>query len=291
MRVRYGDSLRRMLRAGVRCATMARNEAKAWKAQDGMKEKYFNINEQGQSVRCKLYSHDNARSFESVVIATYGFGGNKDNHPIAKFAERITSKYKGYAVLTFDWPAHGNDGRKKMSAPESMEYLDLAVSYAKEQLQATYLYLYSTSYGGYIGLRYLAESGNPFRRIVLRCPAIDAYGVMRATFSDDELHALSRGKKVLKGFERKSEFDQEFFDDLKEHDVRAHEYFDVADDILLIHGMRDEVVPLQDTQKFADDNVIELLAVEKADHPFSNPDAMDFAIGEAVKFLAPPGRA
>lgn len=270
---------------------MARNAQRVLEAIGNVKEKYFNINEQGQSVRCKLYSDDGARTFESVVIATYGFGGNKDNHPIQKFAERITSKYKGYAVLTFDWPAHGNDGRKKMSAPEGMTYLGLAVAYARQELGARYQYLYSTSYGGYIGLRYIAEVENPFRRIVLRCPAIDAYGVMLKTFSADELHALSRGKKVMKGFERKSEFDQDFFRDLKEHDVRAYEYFDYSDDILLIHGMLDGMVPIRDTQKFADDNVIEMISVERADHPFSNPDTMDFAIGETVKFLAPPDHA
>lgn len=254
-----------------------------------MKEKYFNINEEGQSVRCKLYSQDGARTFDSVVIATYGFGGTKDNKPEAKFADRITAKYKGYAVLTFDWPAHGTDGRKRLSVPESMQYLRLAVEYATGTLQAKTLFLYSTSYGGYVGLRYLAEVGNPFAKIVLRCPALDLYGVMDKTLTDDERHALSHGKKVLKGFERKSELDREFMEDIKQHDVRENEYFAWADDILLIHGQRDEMVPIQDTRRFADDNVIELVEVEKADHPFSNPDTMDYAIGETVKFFAPQG--
>ncbi len=256
-----------------------------------MRSKYFNINEQGLSVRCKLYSQDGARTFSHVAIATYGFGGTKDNHPLEKFAEKLTAKYKGYAVLTFDWPAHGNDGRKRMSAPESMTYLSLAVGYARAELGAEHLFHYSTSYGGYVALRYLIEVDDPFDAIALRCPAIDAYGVMRATFSPVELEQMARGKKVLAGFERKSEFDQEFFDDLRDHDVRHYEYFDHADRILLVHGTRDEMVPIQDSRDFADANVIELLEVPGADHPFTDPQKMDFAIGEIVKFFAPGGDA
>lgn len=250
-----------------------------------MIEKYFNINEEHLSVRCKLYAQDNARAFSHVAVATYGFGGNKDNHAVQKFAERLTAKYKGYAVLTFDWPAHGTDGRKRLSIPESMEYLTLAVTYAKEQLGADHLYYYGTSYGGYVGLRYVAEVGDPFDRIVLRCPGIDLYRIMTENLTDDELHKISRGKKVLVGYARKSEIDQEFLDDLREHDVRAHEYFDWADTMLLIHGIKDAVVPIEDTRRFADDNVIPLIEVPDGDHPFSNPHAMDYAIGETVKFF------
>lgn len=252
-----------------------------------MRSKYLNINEQGLSVRCKLYAADAARSFPHVAIATYGFGGDKDNHPIEKFAEHLTSKYKGYAVLVFDWPAHGSDGRKRLSAPESMTYLGLAVDYARRELGAEHLYYYSTSYGGYIGLRYLAEVGDPFDAVALRCPAIDLHRTMLALFDQAELDKMARGKKVLKGYDRKSEVDQEFLDDLRDHDVRDHEYFDVADSILLLHGTRDETVPIEDTRRFAEDNVIELVEVERADHAFSNPDSMDFAIGEVVKFFAP----
>jgi alpha-beta hydrolase superfamily lysophospholipase len=252
-----------------------------------MRDKYFNINEQGLSVRCKLYCQKDARAFSHVALATYGFGGNKDNHAVQKFAERLTAKYPGYAVLTFDWPGHGNDGRKRLSATESMAYLTLAIDHARRELGAEHLYLYSTSYGGYIALRYIIEVGDPFEAIALRCPAIDMYHVMLGNFDQAELDAMARGKKVLKGYDRKVELDQAFLDDLREHDVRQYEYFDHADRILLLHGTRDEVVPIEDTRKFADDNVIELIEVEHADHPFSNPDTMDFAIGEVVKFLAP----
>ena len=41
-----------------------------------------------------------------------------------------------------------------------------------------------------------------------------------------------------------------------------------ADDILILHGTKDEVVPFEDSQKFADEQLIEFIPIEKADHRF-----------------------
>ena len=54
-------------------------------------EKYFDINESGFSIRCKLYYNKDLHDLPHIVVATYGFGGNKDNKAIEKFAERLTT--------------------------------------------------------------------------------------------------------------------------------------------------------------------------------------------------------
>ena len=64
------------------------------------------------------------------MICTHGFGGNKENHSAAKFAQQLITKYKGYGVLVFDWPCHGADARKKLVLEEFMTYLTLVVDYA-----------------------------------------------------------------------------------------------------------------------------------------------------------------
>ena len=81
-------------------------------------EKLFDINEKGYSVRCKLFYDKDIHSIDKVVIATHGFGGFKDNKSVEKFAERIDTKYKGFGVITFDWPCHGQDARKKLLISE-----------------------------------------------------------------------------------------------------------------------------------------------------------------------------
>lgn len=251
-------------------------------------EKLFDINEQGVSVRCKLYYNKDIHDTSHVAIATHGFGGFKENKAIEKFAERLTAKYKGYAVVCFDWPCHGMDARKKLVLDECLLYLCLVVDHVRDELKAEKLYVYSTSFGGYLTLLYIAKYGNPFTRIALRCPAIRMYETIdKNALTEDDRVKLTKGKEVLVGHERKIKIGQEFLDDLKANDVSQMEFFDCAEDCLILHGTKDDMVPFADSEEFADANVIEFVPVEKADHRFQDPKTMDFAIQKIVEFFAP----
>jgi pimeloyl-ACP methyl ester carboxylesterase len=253
-----------------------------------MVEKKLQINEKGYSIRCRFFcsdSYKNQRTFKNLVLVTHGFGSSKDTAGTTSFAEHLTSKYKDYAVLAFDWPCHGEDARKKLVMDECMTYLGLAASYGKKALGADHLYLYSTSFGGYMTLRYLIEKGNPFTRIALRCPAVCMYESMMSYLSDADRHNLEKGKEIQIGFERKMKVDQTFFDSLREFDVRRHEYFDFADDMIIIQGTKDEMIPYDEVRQFAENNVIEFVPVEGANHPFQNPNHMAYAIHRIVEFF------
>ena len=189
-------------------------------------------------------SHKTERRFDHVAIVTHGFGSSKDTAGTAHFAEQLTSKYKDFAVIAFDWPCHGEDARKKLAVPECMTYLTLVTDYAKDTLGAKFLYNYSTSFGAYLTLRYILEVGNPFRKIALRSPGVNMYDSMSNHIAEDGFAKLKKGKEIQVGFERKMKIDQTFMDDLQSFDVNDHEYFDVADDILIIHGTKDEMIPI-----------------------------------------------
>ncbi|MDD6155071.1 MAG: alpha/beta hydrolase [Eubacteriales bacterium] len=247
--------------------------------------KKFDINEEGYSVRCWIQAQKDAREYDRVVICTHGFGGSKDAPNISKFAEKETAKYKKDAVICFDWPCHGQDARKKLELSECLEYLGLVIRYSKEKLKAKTLLNYSVSFGAYLTLEYIAERGNPFAKIALRCPGIKMYDLMRAKVSDDDLVKLSKGKEVMVGFDRKMKVDQKFMDDLKAADVTKREYFDWADDMLIIQGTNDHMVSYDDSKDFAENNVINFVPVEGADHTFRNPKLMDMAIHTILEFF------
>ncbi|HDV7284642.1 TPA: alpha/beta fold hydrolase [Mannheimia haemolytica] len=248
-------------------------------------EKRFEINEQGLSIRCKLFYEKELQQIENVVIVLHGFGSSKDLKSNTKFGERLSSKYKGYAALAFDFPCHGDDARKKLSVEESITYLQLVINYAKTSLNAKNLYAYGTSFGGYLTLKYLAEKGNPFRKIALRAPAVQIYHSLMNRLSEEEQQKLAKGREILWGFDRQMKISQAFFDELT--DITQNDYLDYAEQILILHGTEDEMVALSTSQQFADNNVIELLPIEGADHAFSNPKLMDIAIGKIVEFFAP----
>ncbi len=115
------------------------------------------------AVNC--FMKKNCSRFENVVIVLHGFGSSKDLKSNTKFGERLSSKYKGYAALAFDFPCHGDDARKKLSVEESITYLQLVIDYAKTSLNAKNLYAYGTSFGGYLTLKYLAEKAIRFGKL------------------------------------------------------------------------------------------------------------------------------
>lgn len=249
-------------------------------------QKYFDINESGYSVRCKLYC-SSVNEVKRAVIFGHGFGGHKDNKAAEKFASKIISKHKDISVITFNWPCHGDDARKNLLLSECDIYLTLVIDHAKKWFGTDELYGHATSFGGYLFLKYIAEHGNPFRKIALRCPSINMYTtITNRLMTADDMEKIRKNKPVLVGFDRKVKIGRQFLEDLREYDISEIDYMDYADDILILHGTKDEVTPFDDSAAFADRNVIEFIPVPNADHRFTDPKTMDFAIHEIIEFFA-----
>lgn len=250
-----------------------------------MTDKLFDINECGYSIRCKLYC-SNPGAVKRAVIFGHGFGGHKDNRAAEKFAGKIISKHKDVGVVTFNWPCHGDDARKNLLLGECDTYLGLVISFVKKWFETEEIYAYATSFGGYLFLKYIAEHGNPFRKVALRCPAIRMYkSITNRIMTEDNREKISKGKPVLVGFDRKIKISRDFLEDLKAADITKYDYMPYADDILILHGTKDEVIPFNDSADFADNNVIEFMPVENADHRFTDPKTMDLAIHSIIEFM------
>ena len=248
-------------------------------------ERYFEINENGHNIRCKIYYAD-IRNIQKIVLFCHGFGGHKDNSAARKFAERMLTKTKGMALVTFNWPAHGDDVKKKLCLEDCSAYLELTVRHLMCKYNTRDLYAYATSFGGYLVLKYIAEKGNPFRRIALRCPAVNMFDVLtRAIITSDDLEKLRKGKDIPVGFDRKVPVSARFLEELQENDIRRYDYLDYAEDMLILHGTQDEIVPFEDACAFAEDQLIEFIPVPGADHRFRSQAGMEQAIKTILEFF------
>lgn len=240
-------------------------------------ERYFEINENGNNIRCKLYEKKQEK-IKKVIIFLTGFAGHKDNSTCEKFAGRVLDKYKGCAVVTFNWPCHGDDVKKKLMLSDCLTYLRSVIGYAKNTLCAEELYCNATSFGAYMTMLYIRDNGNPFRKTVLRAPAVNMYELLtRRIMKEDELERLMKGKTVSVGFDRKIEVNADFIGDLQKEDIKQADFIDFADDILIIQGTKDEVVDRNVVQQFAEDNVIEYYPIENADHRFQAKEHVEAA--------------
>lgn len=248
-------------------------------------EKYFNINESGSSIRCKLY-HNDIRSVGRVVVCVHGFSGHKDNKAAEKFAEFVLKKYKDIALITFDLPCHGDDVKKKLTLDDCEMYIKIVTEYAKKRFKVQTLYGYATSFGGYLLLKYIAENSSPFCKIALRCPAIDMYDVISRRIADpEEKKALENGKSVLVGFDRTVKINMQFLDELRSADINRLDLKKHKDEIIIMHGTKDEVVPIESARSFAANNQIRFIEIENADHRFKDPKKMDEAIKNIIQFF------
>ena len=248
-------------------------------------EKYFNINSDKYNVSCKIYC-DDIKAVQTTILFGHGFGGHKDNKAAERFAKRVLEKNKNIAVVTFNWPCHGDDVRQKLQLDDCMTYLDLVISYVRNNLNVEKIYSYATSFGGYLFLKYIADNGNPFKKLALRCPAVDMYRVItKAIMKDDELNRIMQGKTVLVGFARKIKVTKSFLDDLVSSDIQNNDYIDFADDMLILQGTTDEVVQFSSVKTFAENNVIDFIPVEGADHRFMDLNKLNYAHSEIIKFF------
>lgn len=251
-----------------------------------MNTKYYEINQGGFNIRCKLY-FEKGESVHYTVITGHGFGGHKDNKAVERFAEHVLKKHKDAAIIAFNWPCHGDDVKKKLTLDDCGAYLSLVIRDAREKFPEAALYGYATSFGGYLFLKYIHDHGSPFEKTALRCPAVWMYDVLtRTIMKNDEMDRLMKGKDVPVGFDRKIMVSQVFLEELRENDIRDYDYLEYAENMLILHGTKDEVVPFAVSQSFADNNLIEFIPVENADHRFQNQKQMDEAIKQIQLFYA-----
>ena len=249
-------------------------------------EKRFSINEKGFSVRCLMYS-ENPEPGTAVVICGHGFGGHKENAATARIAKRLLKKNRA-VIIAFDWPCHGEDSRKKISLGECDLYLTLVLNWAQKRFRIgrEQLFASATSFGGYLFLKYMAEHGNPFARSVFRCPAVEMARALQETIlSPDQNVLLKSGKPVLAGFDRKVSISLPFLEQLQDANLLTMDFSSMADSILILHGTKDELIPIESTRHFAQKKGIQFLPIENADHRFSDPHIMDMVIDQTVNFL------
>ncbi len=97
---------------------------------------------------------------------------------------------------------------------------------------------------------------------------------------------LERNRPTPVGFDRKVMIDMDFLKDLENYDVRQQNFWDFADDLFVLHGSKDEIVDPKIVRDFCEENIIEYLEIENADHRFMNQTYMDLATKKVLEFFS-----
>lgn len=237
-------------------------------------EKVFEINNGDLNIKCRAIASD-LKKFDKVIISCHGFTGSKNNKTANALAKEI-EKYDGYMILSFDWPCHGDDKRDIVDLDVCNKYLKTVIDYVHNDLCINEIYGQGTSFGGYLILKYISENGNPFKKIALRCPAINMYDALtKIILSKEDLEIINSGGNVYRGEDRKTVITKELVDSFKENDILKRDFSNYSDSIITIHGDNDQLIDYNVDKSFSEKNGIEFITSEGTDHGFNIPQKIE----------------
>lgn len=222
---------------------------------------------------------------ELVVIISHGFGSSKESSTAQTITAALT-KY-GIGTFRFDFPAHGDspvDG-EMLRIGNCTSDLAAVEAHVRRLMPEAEIAYFSSSFGAYINLIYLATCKHAGRKSFLRCAAVDMPGIFRrdTTPEDDALIKTQEFVMLDKGYARPLKITREFLADLDLYDVFKL-YRPGMTKIAMIHGTNDDTAPIEDVRSFAKQFDAELTEVESADHRFFIPGGMDKVVDTALKF-------
>lgn len=227
------------------------------------------------------------KGYESlVVIISHGFGSSKES-PTAKDISAALSEC-GIGACSYDFPAHGDslvDG-EMLRIAYCLDDLAAVEAYVRELVPKAEIAYFSSSFGAYINLIYLAAREHSGRRSFLRCAAVDMPGIFRRGTTPEHYAQLEAQGYIMldRDYVRPLKVTREFINDLNVHDVFKLYRSGMAE-LAMIHGTADETAPADDARRFAKQSGAALTEVEGADHRFLIPGGMSLVIDAAMKFF------
>ena len=138
-----------------------------------MSYKYVEI-ESTLKYKIKLKIFLPEEEIKTIIIATHGFGGDKESTAISLLANKLIKN--NIAVVAFDFPGHGKSEIEadKLTLNNCINDFESVEKYINKEYPNKKTGIFATSFGAYITLLKLAKEkdDNKYYSIVLRSPAI-----------------------------------------------------------------------------------------------------------------------
>lgn len=246
-----------------------------------MTTEYFSITSQcGYPIPCKLFSKSNI--CQSVIIGIHGFGGDKESSALTLLAEKMPQDYK---LIAFDLPAHGCGADDCfLSLKNCISDLITVCDYAMRLFSSAKIYVFATSFGGYIWLNAEKELEQRISRAVLRVPAVGMAETLSKKLLPCSLDEFIKQGFAVCGFERRFRVTYDFYRELLGNDIAV---LSPAVPTLMICGDKDELVDYGAQLSFAERNTysVRLITLKNAGHRFKGDGELETAIAAAIDFF------
>lgn len=204
------------------------------------------------------FSSNLDNSLNGIIIYCHGLGSNKEMSQ--RFSDKLVKNNIG--LIAFDFPGHGEDSTdfKDFNLDLCINYLNRVITSIKNEYDVP-IYLFGSSFGGFVILNRLINKSSDISKTILMCPAINFCEIMeRKTglsldyFKDNSYKDLYNNIKIYKNS----------YIEFKEGDSRVREYN--YKDIFIIEGTDDQTTTYESMKEFSSKNDLDMLTIESGKH-------------------------
>jgi len=228
-----------------------------------------------------FYEHNNP---EKLWIHLHGFATNVLGSKI-EFARNLFKRTKSFSFYAMDMDY------EKHTTTEVLDVLEAIVLGFSERYK--HITLCGSSHGAYVATNYVKfrELGN-IRNMLLLAPSFETLGLIVKELGRKKVERWLEGKEPLRFMEGDIEIEvrEDFATDILEkgYEIIKGDMVDFPQeppvDILIVHGRRDEIVPIERTRLFVERvKVKEFIEVDD-DHQLSE------SFGRVLKELVSSGK-
>ncbi len=235
------------------------------------------INSKGILLDGKL---DKVNYNKRIVVMCHGFSSSKKGRTMEHVAPALNEA--GLNTFRFDFFGHGDSegSFEDITISEGIDDALNAIEYVKK-LGYTRIGLLGVSFGGIVAMGAVLMSKD-IKKLCLMCPVSDFVELIEKKFVKDDIEEWR--KKGFSDYQDKK-LKYGFYEDAKKW-VMYGKAEDIDAETLVIHGDKDETVPIEQSRKLVKHLIDGRLHVVKgANHRLMDEEKMGEAVSEIVEFF------
>jgi len=226
-------------------------------------------NRNGKQLIGILHLPNNNRGKFPLVIFCHGFGGTKTKMKYVRLARALEKK--GIASLRFDFEGCGDSEGDFEKITAEREVLDLTSAVncilRQKNINKNKIAFLGNSFGALVCLIYITRNNFPAKAIVFLTPALNQKELFSIWYTKSDLRKWQKRGYII---HKEDKIGMAY---LKENEKKDYSklFSKIRTPILIIHGKKDETVPLKLSKELAKKyKNIKLISFPKADHKFED---------------------
>ena len=222
---------------------------------------------------------------EKVIIASHGFGGDKESSAIELLAEKLIKE--NIMVIAFDFPTHGESTAKgeEYLVKNCINDLISIEEYVKKKYPQKPIGIFATSFGAYIAILKINQYSNNYFSIVLRAPAICMDEIFENSIIRENISDFKNRGYTILGYEKEIKVSYKYYEELKSN--KLFEIYNKNEELLIIQGTEDDMAPIADSIRFIEEKNTKgkIEKIIGADHRMKKEGELEKAINIAVEYI------